>query len=134
MTQSDKTAFDPFKDIALDAFKKEPKPQTAQPLHPNRLADKEAIKAIAQESNFQSREVPAAAEPKPKIVTKTFSLFQQDCAILNEGLKVYLDAPDEGGSQPSGSDIVRAALHAFHQLPDDEKRALIKQHRGRGRR
>jgi len=117
---------DPFASLNLSEFKAR---QSKTPA-PQKL-DKEAIRELAAENDFRSRQMP---EKKQKIVTKTFSLFPDECDIINGALKAYLDDPDEGLAQPSSSDVVRAALNSFATRSPAEQVALIKQHRGRGRR
>lgn len=124
MSNSEENPIDPFANINLEGFKTENKNKKVQP-------DKAEIKAIAEESDFQSRQ---AIVKKQKIITKTFSLFQDECQIINNVFKVYLDNPDVSMSQPSGSDIVRAALHLFSTKSPEEQVALVKEHRGRGRK
>jgi hypothetical protein len=129
MSNTEKTPVDPFAGINLNEFKARPgkkKPSLKKP-----QPDKDEIKAVAEQNDFQSRQAPPK---KQKIVTKTFSLFQEDCSIINDVLKAYLENPDEGLSQPSGSDVVRAALHILVEKPEHEQVALVKEHRGRGRR
>ena len=129
MTNTEHNPIDPFANINLEGFKAGPvkKKTSLKKSQP----DKEAIKAVAEQNDFQSRQ---AAPKKQKIVTKTFSLFQDECSIINDVLKAYLDNPDEGLSQPSGSDIVRAALHIFAEKTPQEQVELVKEHRGRGRK
>jgi hypothetical protein len=129
MSNTEKNPVDPFANINLDGFKAQPGKKKTSVKKPS--PDKDAIKAIAEQNDFQSRQ---AAPKKHKIITKTFSLFQEDCSIINDVLKAYLENPDEGLSQPSGSDIVRAALHILAEKSSQEQVALVKEHRGRGRR
>ena len=129
MSNTEKNPVDPFADINLDKYKAPPGKKKASVNKPP--PDKDAMKAIAEQNDFQSRQ---AAPKKQKIVPKTFSLFQEDCSIINDVLKAYLENPDERLSQPSGSDIVRAALHILAEKPEQEQVALVKEHRGRGRR
>ncbi|GJL71985.1 MAG: hypothetical protein NMNS01_11840 [Nitrosomonas sp.] len=129
MSNTEKKPIDPFATLGLDKYKKpENKKETSVKKPP---PDKDAIKAIAEQNDFQSRQAPVKRQ---KIVTKTFSLFQEDCSIINDVLKAYLENPDEGLSQPSGSDVVRAALHILAEKSAQEQVELVKEHRGRGRR
>lgn len=122
------TTVDVFSEIDLEEFKKPKKKGTdLKPSH----KEKEAIRIIAQENDFQSRE---PIKPKGiKIVPKTFSLFKEDLEVINSVIQNYLLDYDPGFRQPSGSDIVRAALHHFiKQSPEDQVRQ-IKERRGRGK-
>ncbi|HNO75547.1 hypothetical protein [Nitrosomonas mobilis] len=129
MSNTKNDPVDPFAGIDLDRFKTEQGKKKTSLRKPQ--PDKEAIKAVAEQNDFQSRQ---AAPKKKKIITKTFSLFQDECNIINDVLRAYLNNPDEGLSQPSGSDIVRAALHIFAEKNSQEQVKLIKEHRGRGRK
>jgi hypothetical protein len=127
MSKTDKKPIDPFSNISLDSFKKDVSQEKSlerMEAHP----DKKTIKAIAEESNFQSRE---AAPKKQKIMTKTFSLFQEECNIINSIIRQYLENHEYDSSQPSGSDVVRAALYTLATKSPKEQVALVKQYRGR---
>lgn len=125
MSNTTKQPVDAFANIDLSQFKAKP----SQKL--DAQATKDVIKSIAKENNFQSRQ---PVTKKPKIIPKTFSLFEDECGIINDALKHYLDDPGRNSSQPSGSDVVRAALHAFSKKSSDQQVKLIKEHRGRGRK
>lgn len=129
MKKSKENTVDPFKNISLNSFRNE----TALSLKSQNKLDKDTIKTIANESNFQSREV-RPLNPKQKIVTKTFSLFPAECSVINNAIRAYFDNLEDGTSQPSGSDVVRAALHAFGQKTPQEQINMIKDYRGRGRK
>jgi len=130
MKSSKENTIDPFKNITLDNFKNE----TTSSLKSKNKLDKDTIKTIANESNFQSREFRQLSH-KQKIVTKTFSLFPTECSIINNAIKAYFSYSSENEpSQPSSSDVVRAALHAFGQRTLPEQINMIKHYRGRGRK
>lgn len=132
MTLAEKNPIDPFENIELGNFKNKSQPNDKKDFESS-LHDKEIIKKIASESQFQSRESKKELK-KPKLITKTFSLFQDECVIINDVIKAYLNKVEDSMSQPSGSDVVRAALHSFSQKSSQEQLDLVKQHRGRGRR
>jgi hypothetical protein len=111
----------PFDEINVSDFKKSSSPSSEL---------KEKVKVLAKESNFYSRE-SIKKLPKPKVVTKTFSLFEEECAIIHDIMKKSLN---NDPTVLSGSDIVRAALHAFSKIPLQEQIEAIGMHRGRGRR
>ena len=113
---------DPFKDIDLDNLKKNKKK------HATTEQQKESIKDIAVSNDFFSRNTQA----KQKTITKTFSLFKEECLLINEAISEYNNL-DNNFTAVSGSDIVRAALYSFSKLSDEEKHNLITKHRGRGR-
>lgn len=125
MSDTVKQPVDAFANIDLKQFKG----QTKQIVETQ--ITEEQIKTIAEENNFQSRQ---PVTKKPKIYPKTFSLFEDECAIINNAIKYYLDDPNRSPSQPSGSDVVRAALHAFSERTPENQIELIKENRGRGRR
>lgn len=120
---SEQKPFDPFSSMDLNTFKNNSQPK------PKPLPEKKVIREIAQDSKFQSRQ---PVQKKPKHAPKTFSLFPNDTAIIQNGLRFYLDYSDS--SQPSGSDVVRAALHIFAKKSPEEQARLIEQHRARGKR
>lgn len=122
------TTVDVFSEIDLEEFKK-PKKKDAN-LKPSQK-EKEAIRSVAQESEFQSRE---PVKPRGiKIIPKTFSLFKEDLEVVNTVIQNYLFDHDPGYRQPSGSDVVRAALHHFVKQPPEEQVRQIKERRGRGK-
>ena len=125
-----KNPVDPFENINLDNFKNQDT-KTKHSTENKKLLDKETIKDVARESDFQSRE---RIRDKSKVVTKTFSLFQEECTIIDTILKNCLNHQGNSLTQPSGSDIVRAALHAFTQKTSQEQITMIFNHRGRGRK
>ncbi len=129
MTDNERRPLDAFADINLDEFKSDN--VIKAPVINNSKLEKEAIRKVAEESDFQSRQ---AIVKRKKIIPKTFSLFQEECDVINQALKYYLDNPDERLSQPSGSDVVRAALYVFATKNAEEQVQLIKAHRGRGRK
>ena len=132
MTLAEKNPIDPFKNIELGNFKNKSQSNDKKEIESS-LHDKEVIEKIANESQFQSRESKRELK-KPKLITKTFSLFQDECVIINDVIKAYLNKVEDSMSQPSGSDVVRAALHSFSRKSSQEQLDLVKQHRGRGRR
>jgi hypothetical protein len=129
MTDHD-TPVDAFADLNLEEFKADKRKPRPAVIRPPRI-EKEMIRAMAEKGEFRSRQ-PATV--KPKIVAKTFSIFKEECDIINSALRAYQEYPDERLGQPSSSDVVRAALHAFVELSEDEQVQLVKEHRGRGRR
>jgi hypothetical protein len=129
MSDLDHPPIDAFADLDLAEFKNA-KPQ-ARPLNPAPKMEKEAIRAAAEKGEFISRQ---PVTRKQKIVPKTFSLFQDECDIINAALKAYQAEPDERLSQPSSSDVARAALHVFAALTPEEQVSYIKENRGRGRK
>lgn len=120
---SEQKPFDPFSNLDLNTFKNSSQPKTKP------LPEKQVIREVAQESKFSSRQ---PVQKKPKHSPKTFSLFPDDTAIIQKGLRFYMD--HNGSSQPSGSDIVRAALHIFAKKSPEEQAQLIELHRARGKR
>ena len=79
MSEMNKTPIDPFVDVNLDAYVIDkahlhPKPEGTD--QPSTDIDKEAIRKIAEESHFKSRQ--ATQNNRPKLVTKTFSLFHPE--------------------------------------------------------
>ena len=127
MSEAEKQPIDPFASIDLDAFKTPNKENSRQSDDDNR---KNEIKDIAEKSDFTSRQAPAK---KQKLVTKTFSLFQDEIIIINNALRAFIDSSDELSS-PSNSDAVRAGLHLLAEKSPEEQARLISEHRGRGRR
>ena len=85
-------------------------------------------KDIAVSNDFLSRNT----QVKQKTITKTFSLFKEECLLINEAISQYNNL-DDNFTAVSGSDIVRAALYSFSKLSDEERHNLITKHRGRGR-
>lgn len=122
---SEQKPFDPFSNLDLDSFKNA---NASQP-KPKPPPEKKVIREVAQESKFQSRQ---PVQKRPKHSPKTFSLFPDDMAIIQNGLRSYMD--HHGSSQPSGSDVVRAALHIFAKKSPEEQACLIEQHRARGKK
>lgn len=118
---------DVFADLDLAEFKK---PVKRQLNVKSSTTEKEAIRAVAEENKFQSRE-PIKARGK-KVIPKTFSLFEEDCDVINSAIRGYLLSSNPGRFQPSGSDVVRAALHFFIEQPTEEQIKQIKERRGRG--
>lgn len=125
MNDLTKQPVDAFAGINLNQFKKKPT------VEPDIQDTKSIIKSVAEENHFQSRQ---PTSKKQKIYPKTFSLFEDECEIINNAIKYYLDDPNRSPSQPSGSDVVRAALHAFSEKTPNEQIQLIKENRGRGRK
>jgi hypothetical protein len=112
---------DPFKDIDLNNLKK----------NSNSIdeSQKNTIKSLAIENKFISKEEP---KRKEKVITKTFSLFRNECLVINDSITNY-SKMDENYSSASGSDVVRAALYNFSQLDKETQYDIIRKHRGRGR-
>ncbi len=127
MNELEKQPIDPFASIDLDAFKTRGDEDHSS----NEVANhKKEIKNIAEKSHFSSRQAPPK---KQKLVTKTFSLFQDEIIIINNALRAFIDSSDELSS-PSNSDAVRAGLHLLAQKSPEEQARLISEHRGRGRK
>lgn len=124
------TPVDVFADLDLEEFKAEKRKPRPAAIKPPKI-EKEMLRAIAEKGEFRSRQ---PAPVKPKIVAKTFSIFKEECDIINLALRAYQEYPDERLGQPSSSDVVRAALHVFSELSEEEQVLLVKEHRGRGRR
>ena len=118
-------AVDPFANLNLDGFKKEKPSQKSVSL------SKEEIKQVAQESNFQSRQVNIET-PKQKYTPKTFSMFPDDNEIIQKAIRLYMNHSEI--NQASGSDVVRAALHVFSTLNERDQVEFIEKHRGRARK
>ena len=129
MTDTKGKPVDAFADINLGDFKRNVKTKEKS----ESKKEKDKIKKIAEENNFVSRQ-PVVVEQKEKVMTKTYSLFKSDCDIIKQVIRSYFDENDEDLSQPSGSDVVRAALHHFATLDFDKQLSLIEEHRGRGRK
>lgn len=120
---SEQKPVDPFSNIDLNTFKSNaPKKSKLPPL-------KEAVREAAIQSNFQSRQPIVKRE---KHTAKTFSLFPDDTAIVKNALRSFMD--HNMSAQPSGSDVVRAALHEFSRKPESEQVQLIERYRARGKR
>lgn len=130
MIVQDKKTVDPFDNINLDDFKNQPT-ESEIVIQQIPEIDKSVIKGIAEENNFKSREV---SQKKEKIITKTFSLFKDECNIINKTITHCLSNSYQDPVHVSGSDVVRAALYLLSQQPNDEQINLILQHRGRGRK
>ena len=124
MSEAEKNSIDPFASLNLDELTVSSNSGLSNDL------DKEKIKKAAEESSFSSRQIVAK---KQKLVTKTFSLFQDEIVIINSALRAYIDSTDELSS-PSNSDAVRAGLHLLAEKSPEEQAQLIAEHRGRGRR
>jgi hypothetical protein len=120
---SERKPVDPFSDINLDTFK------NTAPKKPKSPIEKEAIREVAIQSKFQSRQPVAKREPH---TAKTFSLFPDDTAIIKNALRSFMDY--NASIQASSSDVVRAALHEFSRKPENEQVKLIEQYRARGKR
>jgi hypothetical protein len=129
MSETDNPPIDAFAELNLLAFKNTSPQRQKVSLTPK--LEKEVIREAAEQSAFISRQ---PVGPKKKIVPRTFSLFQDECDIINMALRAYQLHPDERLSAPSSSDVVRAALHMFATLTPDDQGAAINAHRGRGRR
>lgn len=128
MSDIDHNPVDPFANINLDELKQ----NTEKKIEEDDIVDKHAIKKAAEQNEFSSRQ---GTYKKQKLVTKTFSLFQDEIFIINNALKIYLEqSGDEDLSTPSNSDAVRAGLHLLAEKSPDEQAKLISQHRGRGRK
>lgn len=112
---------DPFSSINFDDFKSAEKDVSKN-------VDETVVRRVAEENSFQSRQ---PVQVKEKITTKSFSLFPSDQTIINQAVKRSLE---KHASTPSGSDIIRAALHAFATLSVDEQDTYIQKYRGRGRK
>lgn len=130
MSGNDPKPVDPFDDIDLDDFK-----NTKRKSSKKAVADTALIKKMAEQENFQSRQAP---KKKEKIIPKTFSLFPSELDIVNSTLNsvmTHVDVDDPYNQvRPSGSDVVRAALHSFGQLSEEERINLVQEYRGRGRK
>lgn len=116
---------DPFGDLNIEEFRAPAKAESPS----KKKVDAALIRQVAEKSQFQSRE---PAPKKERIITKTYSLFPADIGIINDVIKSVPTSVDQG--QASGSDVVRAALHAFAGLDANEQIALVQRYRGRGRR
>src|SRR5262245_23945184 len=103
MSDIDTSPVDPFGGLDLAEFKLAKAERPKPPVAPR--VEKEVIRAAAEKGAFVSRQ---AAAPKKKVITKSFSLFQEECDILNRALRAYQSAPDDHLAAPSSSDVVRA--------------------------
>lgn len=128
MSESEKSPLDPFANVNLDAFKQDPVQDKAES---KPKVDKDAIKMAAEKSEFNSRQ---AAPKKKKLVTKTFSLFQDEIIIINNALTAYRERSEDDLPTTSNSDAVRAGLHLLAEKTPEEQANLIALHRGRGRK
>tara|TARA_R110001592_G_scaffold31482_1_gene110961 strand:+ start:36363 stop:36737 length:375 start_codon:yes stop_codon:yes gene_type:complete len=122
MSDVDNSA-DPFSNINFEDFKSDQKSSS-----PSKDVDEKAIRRLAEENNFKSRE---GTKKKERITTKSFSLFPSEQDIINKAIK---NSIDKHGKTSSGSDIIRAALHAFALLNPEEQDNLVQKHKGRGRK
>ena len=113
--------FDAFKSVNLDQFKKK---KNSLP----KKIDKKEIRKTAESAGFISRQPSPATE---RSMVKSATLFQAEIDIIGN---CKLDISESGDFTPSDSDIIRAALHGFKQLPKSERMNLIISYRGRGRR
>ena len=121
---------DTFQD--LDVMDVKPKKRSGQTL------EKEDIKKIAEESHFHARQKVVQKETpkkdKAKTYNKTFSLFQEECQVINNIIRASFDDLEDDLPRPSGSDVVRAALHEFSKKSLEKQISMVKSHRGRGRK
>ena len=122
---------DTFQDLDFEDLKL--KKTTAKKTETKSLA-KETIKKIAEESDFHSRQKETPKKEKSKTYNKTFSLFQDECQVINNIIRAYYDAFEDDLSRPSGSDVVRAALHELSKKSLEKQLSIVKNHRGRGRK
>ena len=130
MNNNETKPVDPFEDINLDDFRTKKKKKIK-----GKSVNAKTIKRVAEQENFQSRQTPPKKE---RIIPKTFSLFPSELDIVNSTLNSVLmysngDNP-YNQVRPSGSDVVRAALHSFGKLSEEERIELVQEYRGRGRR
>lgn len=130
MSSSEPKPVDPFDDIDLSDFQ-----NTKRRSSKKDVTDTALIKRMAEKENFQSRQPP---KKKEKIIPKTFSLFPSELDIVNSTLQsvmTHFDVDDPYNQvRPSGSDVVRAALHSFGQLSEEKRINLVQEYRGRGRK
>ena len=113
---SERNPVDPFSEITLEALK------NTTPKKPKSPVEMDAIREVAIQSKFQSRQPAAKREAH---TAKTFSLFPDDTAIIKNALRFFMDY--NASIQASGSDVVRAALHEFAQKSTNEQVKLIEQ-------
>ena len=83
---------DTFQDLDFEDSKL--KKTTAKKTETKSLA-KETIKKIAEESDFHSRQKETPKKEKSKTYNKTFSLFQDECQVINNIIRAYYDAFEE---------------------------------------
>lgn len=130
MNEKENQPVDPFATIDLGEFKQKKSKTIDNDII--RVVDKDIIKKAAEQSDFSSRQ---SAPKKQKLVTKTFSLFQDEIIVINNALKAYLESSsDDDLSSPSNSDVIRAGLHLLSEKSPKEQADLIAKHRGRGRK
>ena len=73
-----------------------------------RTADIESVRRTAEDSEFGSRPV---APRKRIVMSKTFSLFEEETAIINSALISYRKLSGELSPTTSNPDAVRAAIY-----------------------
>lgn len=122
---SEQKPLDPFSSINLETFK------NTEPKTPRTLVAKDAVREAAIQSSFPSRQ-PKPVVKREKHTAKTFSLFPVDSSIIKNALRIFMDHNMPG--QPSGSDVVRAALHEFSKKSENEQVQLLEKFRARGKR
>ena len=96
-----------------------------------RTAEVESVRRTAEDSEFGSRPV---APRKRIVMSKTFSLFEEEIAIINSALISYRKLSGELSPTTSNPDSVRAAIYLLAEKSPEEQTQLIAIHRGRGRR
>jgi len=130
MNNKELEAPDPWDGVDLSEFD-----NAKKPLEKKSGANAALIKKTAEQANFRSRQAP---RKKEKIIPKTFSLFPVELDVVNSTLKSVMTSMDLDDPynqvRPSGSDVVRAALHNFGELSEEERIKLVQEYRGRGRK
>lgn len=131
---------DPFGDLDIEEFKNNKNPEinnikedeiSSAKVNDNRK-EIEVIKKLAENLSFNSRE--GDRNKGAQTVTKTFSFYKEESDIINQYIYAYYRDPSLYSTQPSGSDIVRAALHVLSEKPLHEVMELLEVYRGRGRK
>ena len=116
--------FDVFAEINLDEFKGK-----AEKSAKKVSIEKKDIRQVAEQNNFKSRE--AVKPAKKPAMNRTFSLFEEDFKVIEKATSNYIQSPKADRYTVSASDIVRAALAHFSELPPEEQVIRVMSHRGR---
>jgi hypothetical protein len=132
---------DPFEDLDINEFKIDKQQVRKNNIEQNEVTlaslnnhkrQIEVIKKVAEDLSFSSRE--NERNKGAQTATKTFSFYKEEIDIINQYISEYYRDPSLYSTAPSGSDIVRAALHVLANKPLNEVMELLELYRGRGRK
>ena len=105
MSEAENAPYDPFANLDLDSLRQESSMTDGASY---RTADIESVRRTAEDSEFWSRPV---APRKRIVMSKTFSLFEEEIAIINSALISYRKLSGELSPTTSNPDAVRAAIY-----------------------